>query len=54
LFRRGIHGSPLARAVDDIVKDPVPESATTLGVPEGPGLGVEVDEAKMEKYAAAF
>lgn len=54
LFRRGIHGSPLARAVDDIVKDPVPESATELSVPEGPGLGVEVDEEKLEKYAITF
>ncbi len=42
-FCRGIHGSPLARAVDDLVKDPVPESATTLSVPEEPGLGVELD-----------
>jgi muconate cycloisomerase len=54
LFRRGIHGSPLARAVDDIVKDPVLESATKLSVPEGPGLGVEVDEEKLEKYGIAF
>jgi L-alanine-DL-glutamate epimerase-like enolase superfamily enzyme len=54
LFRRGIHGSPLARAIDDIVKDPVPETATKLSVPEGTGLGVEVDEEKLEKYAIAF
>jgi L-alanine-DL-glutamate epimerase-like enolase superfamily enzyme len=54
LFRRGIHGSPLARAVDDIVIDPVPETATKLSIPEGPGLGVEVDEGKLEKYAIAI
>jgi L-alanine-DL-glutamate epimerase-like enolase superfamily enzyme len=53
-FCRGIHGSPLARTVDDIVKDPVPDSATKLSVPEGPGLGVELDEAKLEKFAVAI
>jgi muconate cycloisomerase len=50
-FRRGIHGSPLARAVDDIVTDPTPESAVTLLVPDAPGLGVAVDEEKIVKYA---
>jgi L-alanine-DL-glutamate epimerase-like enolase superfamily enzyme len=54
LFRRGIHGSPLARAVDDIVEDPIPENATKLSVPEGPGLGVVVDEEKLKKYSIAF
>src|SRR5262249_25886445 len=49
-FHRGIHGSPLARAVDDIVRDPVPESAVTLKVSDRPGLGVEVDEEKLARY----
>jgi L-Ala-D/L-Glu epimerase len=53
-FHRGIHGSPLARAIDDIVRDPVPESAVTLTVPDGPGLGVEVDEEKLARYAVAL
>jgi L-alanine-DL-glutamate epimerase-like enolase superfamily enzyme len=53
-FHRGIHGSPLARAVDDIVRHPVPESAVVLKVPEGPGLGVEVDEEKVERYSVAL
>jgi L-Ala-D/L-Glu epimerase len=50
-FHRGLHGSPLARAVDDIVCNPVPENATTLDVPDRPGLGVEVDEEKLGRYA---
>jgi L-alanine-DL-glutamate epimerase-like enolase superfamily enzyme len=50
-FHRGIHGSPLARAVDDLVRDPTPESAVTLRVPDGPGLGVEIDEEKLTRYA---
>jgi L-Ala-D/L-Glu epimerase len=50
-FHRGIHGSPLARAVDDIVHNPTPESATALRVPIAPGLGVEIDEDKLARYA---
>ena len=53
-FQRGIHGSPLARAVDDIVKDPVPENTTKLDVPDGAGLGVELDEKKLERFAVTF
>jgi L-Ala-D/L-Glu epimerase len=53
-FVRGIHGSPLARAIDDIVVDPVPESAVTLRVPDAPGLGVRIDEAKLEHFAVRF
>ena len=51
LFKRGIHGSPLARAIDDIVTDPVPESAIVLTVPTAPGLGVDIDEDKVARYA---
>jgi L-alanine-DL-glutamate epimerase-like enolase superfamily enzyme len=53
-FARGIHGSPLARAVDDVVRDPVPESATELTVPDGPGLGVKLDEEKLARYAVDY
>jgi L-alanine-DL-glutamate epimerase-like enolase superfamily enzyme len=51
LFVRGIHGSPLARAVDDIVTNPVPEDTTVLRVSNEPGLGVDVDEDKLAKYS---
>jgi L-alanine-DL-glutamate epimerase-like enolase superfamily enzyme len=53
-FARGIHGSTLARAVDDVVRDPETESATELTVPDGPGLGVELDEENLAKYALDF
>ncbi|MGH9348191.1 MAG: mandelate racemase/muconate lactonizing enzyme family protein [Vicinamibacterales bacterium] len=53
-FARGIHGSPLARTIDDIVKEPVPESAVTLAVPDAPGLGIELDLAKLERFAVAY
>lgn len=53
-FVRGIHGSPLARTVDDIVVEPVPESAVTVKVPGAPGLGVELDEAKVQRFAVRF
>lgn len=53
-FVRGIHGSPLARAVDDLVTNPVPEDAVALRVPDLPGLGVEVDEDKLARYAVTF
>jgi L-alanine-DL-glutamate epimerase-like enolase superfamily enzyme len=52
-FHRGIHGGPLARAVDDIITEPTPESAVTLTVTDQPGLGVEIDEEKLKRYAAS-
>ncbi len=36
--------------LDDIVKEPFEYDAGALRVPQGPGLGVEVDMAKLEKY----
>lgn len=39
------------RYVDDIVKIPPVYEDGFLLVPEGPGLGIEVDEAKIAKYA---
>jgi L-alanine-DL-glutamate epimerase-like enolase superfamily enzyme len=52
-FHRGIHGGPLARAVDDIITEPTPESAVTLTVTDQPGLGVEIDEEKLKRYAVS-
>ena len=36
---------------DDILQDPIPiATGPDWGVPQGCGLGVEVDEAKLRKY----
>ena len=40
-------GSLLA---DDIVARPLPVSDGTMALPDGPGLGVELDEAKLGQY----
>lgn len=37
--------------LDDIVKEPFEYEDGALRVPQGPGFGVEVDQAKLEKYA---
>lgn len=47
---RGCHGSPLARAVDDIVTSPVDAYAPTITMTDRPGLGVEVDWDKVRHY----
>jgi len=36
---------------DDIIKQPLEVEAGSFTVPEGPGLGVEVDEEKLKRYA---
>jgi len=36
--------------LDDIIKEPFRFDKGILHVPEGPGLGIEVDEAKIAKY----
>jgi len=36
---------------DDLVAEPFEYEDGELGVPQGPGLGVEVDEAKVEQYS---
>ena len=36
--------------LDDIIKEPFRYDKGVLFVPDGPGLGVEVDEAKLAKY----
>lgn len=38
--------------LDDIITAPLRYEGGHLFVPEGPGLGVDVDERKLEKYAA--
>ncbi|MCC6531248.1 MAG: mandelate racemase/muconate lactonizing enzyme family protein [Burkholderiales bacterium] len=47
---RGCHASPLARAVDDIIKDPLPPYPAEVKLTDAPGLGVEVDWDKVAKY----
>jgi L-alanine-DL-glutamate epimerase-like enolase superfamily enzyme len=49
---RGCHASPLGRAVDDIIKDPLPPYPAEVHLSDVPGLGVEVDWEKVAKYAA--
>jgi len=34
----------------DIVKQPIALSAGAVGLPDGHGLGVEVDEAAVERF----
>ena len=36
--------------LDDIIKEPFRYDKGVLFVPDGPGLGIEVDEAKLAKY----
>jgi L-alanine-DL-glutamate epimerase-like enolase superfamily enzyme len=47
------YGSPLERFVDDIIVDPITVKNGEVRVPEGPGLGVELDEAKLKRYTNA-
>ena len=35
---------------DDVLVEPLTFENGRIRVPSGPGLGVEVDEAKVEKY----
>jgi muconate cycloisomerase len=37
--------------VDDILKTPISFANGHVSVPQGPGLGIEVDEAKVRRYA---
>jgi len=47
---RGCHGSPLARAVDDIVVNPIEAYPETVKVTSSHGLGVAINWDKLEKY----
>ena len=40
--------------LDDIVRQPFAYEDGHLVVPDGPGLGIEVDEAKLQKYSVAL
>lgn len=44
------YGSPLERFTDDILKEPIRFERGLVYLPEGPGLGIEVDEAKLRKF----
>ena len=35
---------------DDLVRRPLPLAAGTVALPDGPGLGVEVDEAAVARF----
>jgi len=45
------YGSPLERFEDDIVKEPIRFKSGVVHLPRGPGLGVELDEKKLRKFA---
>jgi muconate cycloisomerase len=47
---RGTHASPLARAVDDLLVNPLPPYPAEVKLTDKPGLGVEVDWDKVAKY----
>jgi L-alanine-DL-glutamate epimerase-like enolase superfamily enzyme len=47
------YGSPLERLVDDIIVDPIVVENGEVHVPEGPGMGVVLDEQKLKKYSIA-
>ncbi len=36
--------------LDDVIREPLRYTDGCLVVPDGPGLGVEVDAAKLERY----
>lgn len=45
------YGSPAERFPDDILCDPIRFADGVVHLPEGPGLGVAVDDTKLVKYA---
>lgn len=49
-FPGDIHIPPFLLA-DDIIKEPIQFEGDLVKVPEGPGLGVELDEEKVRKYS---
>jgi L-alanine-DL-glutamate epimerase-like enolase superfamily enzyme len=46
------YGSPLERLPDDILVNPIQVKNGEVELWDGPGLGVEVDDAKLKKYAS--
>ena len=49
----GAHGSPLDIMVEDTVTDPIPRDSTVVHVRTGAGLGIELDEAVIDRYRAS-
>lgn len=45
------YGAPAERFPGDILREPVRSTDGVAPLPEGTGLGVEVDDAKLAKYA---
>jgi L-alanine-DL-glutamate epimerase-like enolase superfamily enzyme len=46
------YGSPLERLSDDVIANPLEVKDGTIELWDGPGLGVELDEDKLKKYAS--
>lgn len=46
----GAHGSPSDVLVEDIVADPIPPDSTEVKIPDGPGLGITLNENVVNKY----
>ena len=49
----GCNESAYQQLRDDVLAEPLQIEGGMMTVPQGPGLGVEVDRAKIERYAAA-
>ena len=49
----GCNESAYHQLQDDILVEPLLIDSGMMTVPQGPGLGVEVDRAKLERYVAA-
>jgi muconate cycloisomerase len=45
------YGSPLERFVDDVIVGEIPFANGIVRIPDGPGLGVVLDDAKLRKYS---
>jgi L-alanine-DL-glutamate epimerase-like enolase superfamily enzyme len=44
------YGSPLEDLADDLVTHPIEVNNGTIALRDGPGLGVEIDDAKLHKF----
>jgi L-alanine-DL-glutamate epimerase-like enolase superfamily enzyme len=45
------YASPAERFADDVIREPITFIDGMVHLPQGNGLGVEVDDAKLAKYA---
>jgi L-alanine-DL-glutamate epimerase-like enolase superfamily enzyme len=45
------HGAPAGRFPDDILREPIRFKDGVVHLPDGPGPGVEVEDAQLAKYA---